>query len=122
MAKRGSPYPNLLTQRIIYGVILVTTMVASAVAQPPVNAPGPGAAPLPPGLPPDFNPAREQAAPVGQLETLETAWAVALNADQRIAASEWSVSAAESGWNAARAERLPSMTLGADYYALSQSP
>ena len=61
MAKRGSPYPNLLTQRIIYGVILVTTMVASAVAQPPVNAPGPGVAPLPPGLPPDFNPAREQA-------------------------------------------------------------
>ena len=59
---------------------------------------------------------------MGKPETLETAWAVALNADQRIAASEWSVSAAESGWNAARAERMPSLTLGADYYALSQSP
>ena len=78
--------------------------------------------PSPPGSPADFGPAREQPAPVGQPETLEAAWAVALNADQRVAASEWSVSAAESGWNAALAERMPSLTLGADYYALSQSP
>ena len=122
MAKIGSPYLNVFAQRIIYGVILATTTVAGAVAQPPVNSLGPGVAPMPPGSPADFNPAREQPAPVGQPETLETAWAVALNADQRIAASEWSVSAAESGWNAARAERMPSLTLGADYYALSQSP
>jgi outer membrane protein TolC len=58
----------------------------------------------------------------GQPETLETAWAVALNADQRIAASEWDVSAAESGRDAARAERMPSLTVGAEYYAISQSP
>ena len=122
MAKRGSPYPNLLAQRIVYGVILVTTIVAAAVAQPPVSAPGPGVAPLPPGLPSDFNPAREQPAPVGQAENLEAAWAVALNADQRIKASEWDVSAARSSWNAARAERMPSLTIGADYYAISQSP
>ena len=79
MAKILSSYLNTLAQRTIYGVILVTTIVAAAVAQPPVNAPGPGVAPLPPGLPPDFNPAREQPAPVGQAETLETAWAVALS-------------------------------------------
>jgi len=45
-----------------------------------------------------------------------------LRTDQRIAASQWSVAAAESGWNAARAERMPSLTLGADYYAISQQP
>src|SRR5208283_5854052 len=112
----------LLAKRTIYGVILVSTMVTGAVAQPPVSAPGPGVAPLPPSLPLDFNPAREQPAPVGQAETLETAWAVALNADQRIKASEWDVSAAQSGWNAARAERMPSLTMGAEYYAISQSP
>ena len=73
-------------------------------------------------MPSDFNPAREQPAPVGQAENLEAAWAVALNADQRIKASEWDVSAARSSWNAARAERMPSLTIGADYYAISQSP
>ncbi len=55
-------------------------------------------------------------------ETLQTAWAIALNTDQGLAASQWNVSAAQSGLNAARAERMPSVTLGAEYYALSQSP
>ena len=122
MPKTGSSYLNVLAQRIIYGVILTATTVAAAVAQPPVNPLGPGVAPLPPASPADLNPSREQPAPVGPLETIETAWTVALNADQRIAASEWSVSAAESGWNAARAERMPSLTVGADYYALNQAP
>ena len=108
MAKTRSSYLNVLAQRIIYGVILTATTAAAVVAQPPVSALGPGAAPLPPASPADFNPAKEQPPPVGPQETLETAWTVALNADQRIAASEWSVSAAESGWNAARAERMPS--------------
>ncbi len=45
-----------------------------------------------------------------------------MNADQRIKASEWDVSAAQSGWNAARAERMPSLSVGAEYYAISQSP
>ncbi len=103
MAERGAPYLNALAKRIIYGVILTTTTVAAAVAQPPAISFGPGGMATPPGSPADFNPAREQPAPVGQAETLETAWAVALNADQRIKASEWDVSAAQSGWNAARA-------------------
>ena len=60
--------------------------------------------------------------PPVQGETLETAWAVAVNADQRIAASQWDVSAAQSGREAAAAERMPSVTVGAEYYALSQSP
>ncbi len=46
----------------------------------------------------------------------------AVRTDQRIVASQFNVSAAESGWNAARAERMPSLTLGADYYALSEQP
>ena len=104
-----------------YGVILVMTIVAAAVAQPPANPPGPNGVPLPPGLPADSNLTAEQPVAVGQAETLETAWAVALSTDQRIAASRWNVSAAESGWNAARAERMPSLSLGAEYYVLSQS-
>ncbi len=59
---------------------------------------------------------------IGQLETLESAWEVAISADQRIAASQWNVSAAESGWEAARAERMPSLNVGAEYYAISSSP
>jgi outer membrane protein TolC len=64
----------------------------------------------------------QQPVPVGPTETLEAAWAVALRSDEQIAASRWNISAAESGWEAARAERMPSLTIGAEYYALSQTP
>jgi outer membrane protein TolC len=96
--------------------------VALAVAQPPVNFPDPGAAPFPPGLQAEVIPAQQPGDLAGQPESLETAWAVALTADQGIAASQWNVSAAQSGLNAARAERMPTLTLGAEYYAISQSP
>jgi outer membrane protein TolC len=56
------------------------------------------------------------------LETLEDAWAAALAADRRLEASQWNLSAAERTGAAAAAERLPSVTLGADYLALSQEP
>ena len=56
------------------------------------------------------------------LETLEDAWQIALNADRRLEASQWNSSAAASSLAAARAERLPSVNLGADYIALSQEP
>jgi len=55
-------------------------------------------------------------------ETLEDAWRVALESDQRLESSEWNLSAAESTWAGARAERLPSLTLGANYLALSEEP
>ncbi len=71
-------------------------------------------------VPMEAVPLPPQPAAAGQPETLETAWTVALRTDQRIAASQWNVAAAESGWNAARAERMPSVALGADYYAASQ--
>jgi outer membrane protein len=55
-------------------------------------------------------------------ESLQTAWAVALSTDQKLAASSCDVSAAQSGLDAARAERMPSFSAGAEYYALSQAP
>lgn len=100
---------------------LLVAVASTAVAQPPGILPGPNAAPLPPGLPVDFAPVAVQPPAVAQAESLETAWTVALSTDQGIAASRFNVSAAESGWNAARAERMPSLTAGAEYYAFSQS-
>ena len=79
--------------------------VAAAVAQPPVNSPASTERRLPPDLSADFGRTGGQPLNVGQPENLEAAWAVALSVDQRIAASEWSVSAARSGWNAAPGER-----------------
>ena len=55
-------------------------------------------------------------------ETLEQAWQVALRGDHRLEAGQWNVASAQSSWAAARAERMPSLTLGADYYALSDQP
>ncbi len=55
-------------------------------------------------------------------ETLEDAWRFALANDQRLEASQWNLSAAQSTWSAARAERFPSLSLGSDYYVLSDQP
>lgn len=55
-------------------------------------------------------------------ETLEDAWQIALSGDQRVEAGQWQVASAQSSWAAARAERMPSLTLGADFYALSDQP
>ncbi len=103
-------------------VVFVMAIAAVAAGQPPANVPAPDEVPSPPPLPANFNPPAEQAMAVGPVETLEVAWAVALSADQRIAASQWDVSSAESAWNAAKAERMPSLSVGAEYYALSESP
>lgn len=56
------------------------------------------------------------------LETLEDAWNLALNADLRVEASLWNASSAARSLAAAQAERMPSVTLGADYIALSEEP
>jgi outer membrane protein TolC len=52
-------------------------------------------------------------------ETLEDAWRIALEADQRVAAGDLNLSAADHALAAARAERYPSLNLGANYFALS---
>jgi outer membrane protein TolC len=55
-------------------------------------------------------------------ETLDQAFQAALASDHRVEAGQWNVSSAESSWAAARAQCMPSLTLGADYYALSDQP
>lgn len=55
-------------------------------------------------------------------ETLEDAFRAVLAVDRRVEAGQWSVSSAESTLAAAQAQRMPSLTLGADYYALSDQP
>lgn len=111
-----------ITRWLGYSVPLVMMFVTVAVAQPPTGPNDHYEGIRPPNLPAEFRSRPTQPAIQVQAETLDTAWAVALQADERIAASRHYVAAAESGWNAARAERLPSVTLGADYYALSETP
>lgn len=48
-------------------------------------------------------------------ESLEQAWAVALSIDPGLEASRWQSSAAQRGLNAARAEKLPSVSARASY-------
>ena len=55
-------------------------------------------------------------------ETLEDGWRIALESDQRIEASRWNISSAESTQAAAQAERLPSVNFGSNYYVLSDQP
>jgi outer membrane protein TolC len=53
---------------------------------------------------------------------LDDAWRIALSADQRVAAGDLNVSAADHAFSAARAERLPTLNLGANYTVLSDQP
>ncbi len=55
-------------------------------------------------------------------ESLEDAWRSALSADQRLEAARCNVEYATRSRAAAQAERFPSLTVGADYLALSQQP
>jgi outer membrane protein TolC len=55
-------------------------------------------------------------------EALEDAWRIALAVDQGVEASTWNVSAAGHAYAAARAERLPSLSAGANYLVLSDRP
>ena len=48
-------------------------------------------------------------------ETLEDAWRVALQSDQRLEAGRWNVLSAASTQSAAEAERYPSLQVGGDY-------
>lgn len=71
---------------------------------------------------PDSGAATAVAESGAQQETLAEAWLIALGGDQRVEASRWNLSAAQSTWAAAKAERLPSLKMGADYLALSEQP
>ena len=86
--------------------------------QPPTLGP-PAITQLPlPGGP------QSPASPVSELppESLEEAWQTALGSDQRVEASEWSVTSSQSTRAAAQAEQFPSLRVGADYYMLSEQP
>ena len=52
-------------------------------------------------------------------ESLDDAWRIALSIDQRVAAGDFNVSAADHALAAAGAERFPTLNLGANYLALS---
>ena len=52
-------------------------------------------------------------------ESLDDAWRIALSIDQRVAAGDFNVSAADHALAAARAEQFPSLNLGANYLAMS---
>jgi outer membrane protein len=108
-----------ITSGIIAHVLVVSCLVLIWTLGGPVEAQQP--APFPPGYVSHLT----EPGPVGtaaDIETLEHAWQIALSADRRLEASQWNASAAASSLAAAQAERLPSMTLGADYIALSQEP
>ena len=109
--------------RITAGLVLLTLLLLGpwglgaagqnvGIPQPPQElAPPPGAAMA--TVTPESGPPRE---------TLAEAWLIALGGDQRVEASRWNLSAAQSSWAAARAERLPSVSFGGDYLALSEQP
>ena len=55
-------------------------------------------------------------------ETLEQAWKIALSSNFRIQAAVQETLAAKAQFNSARAQRLPSITLGAEYLRLDSPP
>jgi outer membrane protein TolC len=60
--------------------------------------------------------------PIVSEETLEDAWRIALAGDQRVEAGDFNLSAADHACAAARAERFPTVNLGANCLALSGQP
>ena len=101
----------------IGGPLLLLGCLATApsVAQQPQSGP-PGMAMPPPQAAPYGGPRPELAGPQ---ESLEDAWRIALENDQRVEASRWNVSSAESTQAAAQAERFPYLTFGSNYYVLA---
>lgn len=103
----------------VFGGVLVFWCVATRVVgqqwvvAPDGVQPAPIPVPVVAPMPPD---------PPAEKETLENAWEIALHNDQRVDASRWNISAARSTLEAARAEQLPALKFGADYYALSDQP
>ena len=98
--------------RVLFCIVLIWTFGGRVEAQPP--APFPPASVSAPAGP------SARAGTVAGLRTLEDAWRIALDTNHLLEASQWNASASAGSLSAARAERLPSLTLGADYIALSQ--
>ncbi len=90
-------------------------LASRAVGQPPP-------APLPPGPVSASEPQPRYVQQDVPEETLDEAWRIALSVDRRLEASQWNLSAAARSLAAAGAERFPSLSLGADYIALSDQP
>ena len=77
--------------KLAWSVIVAVSLAGRAFAQVEI--------PLPP-------------APQNGVETLADAWQIALAGDQRVEAGQWQVASAQETSAAAKAERLPSLTLG----------
>lgn len=105
----------------LLGEVLVALWLAcvDGAAQTPYPVVDRGQASVPMGVDRDRVPNGLQVVPP---ETLEDAWRVALTGDQRVEAGDLTVSAADHASAAARAERFPSVNLGANYLALSSQP
>ncbi|MCE5302688.1 MAG: TolC family protein [Planctomycetaceae bacterium] len=71
---------------------------------------------------PNINPWNGSPPGPAAVESLDDAWQVALDVDQRIAASRWNANSASSTLAAAEAERFPALKMGGTYYALSDQP
>ena len=99
-------------RRWIWTFVVLFVATANGLAQAPTRLP----------------PEEPEVVGIGQLpgpqvgESLEDAFRCALAIDRRVESGQWNVSSAESSWSAARAQYMPSLTLGADYYALSDQP
>jgi len=106
---------RLLGIPFLMGSLLVGALAARADAQPPP-------APLPPGRAAAPDPRSGDPQPNEPEETLDDAWRIALSVDRRLEASQWNLSAASRNLAAVRAERFPSLNVGADYIALSEEP
>lgn len=108
--KSPTAWPSVLATTL-WAMVTVTAWADDPIAPlPPPERVEPGI-----GLP-------AQNSPAMGTETLDAAWQMALANDQRLAAARWNTSAAESSLAAACAERLPSLNIGANYYAISDQP
>ncbi len=118
-ATQGSIYPN-------YSQYTYEQLSQRGEQVPPAPRPLPMTQAAPQAPAPQYSqqPFPPQEAPEANagLETLDEAWGIALHADQRYEASRWNVSSSRSSYAAAKAERLPSVNLGANAYSLSEEP
>lgn len=106
---------RILGQGLVLGLVLIGVIAFQAGAQPPP-------APLPAGPPAALDPRFAADPSEAPEETLEDAWRIALSVDRGLEASQWNLSAASRSLAAARAERFPSLNLGANYLVLSEEP
>lgn len=103
--------------RCVSVVFLVWLTTAASFGQSAIPSPPPD-----PQGSPQVEPVSFKISELVSGETLAEAFRMALETDERVKARQCNVASAQSTLAAARAERLPSLTFGADYYALSDEP